>query len=116
MLESAPAHLSYNDRYLLLVFPTQSTGSQNGGVGVHEAGNQELGLVLENLQDGVVVCFLDGLHYQIAGLAQTAEEDECLRTGEGGEVGASLAQHLARELENLVGHLVTLAGGDAYIQ
>ena len=99
-----------------LIFPTQCAGAQNGCIGVHEARNQEFSLSAEYLENSLVVCFLDGVHDEVACLAETTKEDECLRRREGCEIGASLAKHLACELENLVGYLVALTGCDGNVE
>ena len=63
-----------------------------------------------------VVGLLDGVHDEVASLDETSEEDECLGTGECGKVAACLAEHLAGELEYLVGNLVAFAGGNAHVE
>ena len=63
-----------------------------------------------------IVGVLDWVHDEVACLYQSAEEDESLGAAEGSEVATSLAEHLASELENLIGYLVALAGGNAYVE
>ena len=97
-------------------FPTKCTGSQYSGFGAGEARDENLGFALVHGQHVLVVGLLDGLHDEVAGFGQTAEEYVGFRTGEACEIGASFAEHTAGEIENFLGHLVTFASGNGYVE
>ena len=90
--------------------PADGARAEHGGRRAVESANQELRLTLEHGHYVLVVTLLNRLHYQIAGLCQSAEEDERLGRSESGEVGTGLAEHFAGEVVNLLGKLVALAG------
>ena len=64
---------------LLLQFPGEGGGAEDGGVGFLELGEDELHLATPERDDILVHGLADGFLQELAGAGETAEEDDGLR-------------------------------------
>ena len=83
-----------------MLLPGKGAGSENRGVGGLKSGADYLDLSLPEGQDVLLEGFADGIHKQVAGLGQAAEDDDGFGSAEGDEVGETLAEDAAGVFED----------------
>ena len=115
MSETDKAVLSRAHRCLRLYVPGKRAGTEDSGIRVFQSRDEQFDFVLPQWHHIVIQCFLDRIHNPVTGFGQTAKQDDSLRSRECHKVSQFLAEHLTREIEDLLGDFVTCLGSFEYI-
>ena len=93
------------------MLPCESRSAKDGGIGLLEGSVDEFHLVLPERKEVLVHCPEDRFSEELLVSCKTAEEDDCLRSGEVHEIGKRLAQKGSGVIEYPDREFVTLPCG-----
>ncbi len=90
--------------------PAEGAGAEHGGVGFLEFGKKNVDFVLEAAEHVFLHGLTHGTEQHVARLGESAEEHECFRRREHGEVSEGFAEYAAGVLKDVFSELIALGG------